>query len=112
MAEITFHNRRAVRIENSALRLTVTMEGGHIAEIFDKASGVNPLWVPPWTSIEPSTYDAARHPEYGANSESRLLSGIMGHNLCLDLFGPPSAEEAAAGLSVHGEASVAPYEVT
>jgi hypothetical protein len=36
----------------------------------------------------------------------------MGHNLCMDIFGGPSAEEAAAGLTVHGEASVAAYEVT
>jgi hypothetical protein len=30
----------------------------------------------------------------------------MGHILCLDLFGPPSVEEAAAGMTMHGEASV------
>jgi hypothetical protein len=41
----------------------------------------------------------------------QLLAGLMGHNLCLDIFGGPSDEEAAAGLSVHGEASVAPYEI-
>jgi hypothetical protein len=111
-AEVTYHNRRAVQIENDILRLTVTVEGGHIAEILDKASGVNPLWIPPWRSIEPSIYSAAGHPEYGANVESRLLCGIMGHNLCLDLFGPPSEEEAAAGVDVHGEASVVPYEIT
>ena len=35
----------------------------------------------------------------------------MGHNLCMDIFGGPSPEEAAAGLTVHGEASVARYEV-
>jgi hypothetical protein len=40
-----------------------------------------------------------------------LLAGIMGHNLCLDLFGGPSPEEAAAGITVHGEASVAPYSI-
>lgn len=110
-AEVIFHNRRAVQVENDALRLTVTVEGGHIAEILDKASGVNPLWIPPWRSIEPSSYNAASHPEYGANAESRLLCGIMGHNLCLDLFGPPSEEEAAAGVDVHGEASIVPYEI-
>jgi hypothetical protein len=33
-----------------------------------------------------------------------LLSGISGHNICLDYFGPPSEEEAAQGLSTHGEA--------
>jgi hypothetical protein len=33
----------------------------------------------------------------------------MGHSLCLDIFGPPSNEELSHGISVHGEASVAPY---
>lgn len=111
MTRVQFHNRRAVQIENAALRLTVLEEGGHIAEILHKASGVNPLWIPPWPSIEPSSYDPQRHPEYGHDSESRLLAGIMGHNLCLDIFGVPSAEEAASGLTVHGEASVASYEI-
>ena len=36
----------------------------------------------------------------------------MGHNLCLDLFGVPSPEEAAAGFTVHGEASVDRYDIT
>ena len=35
----------------------------------------------------------------------------MGHNLCLDIFGGPSADEAAAGLTPHGEASVATYDI-
>ena len=51
-------------------------------------------------SIEPSTYDRARHPEYGSDAESKLLAGIMGHNLCIDMFGGPSEEEAAAGMTV------------
>ncbi len=111
MAETRYRNRRAVQIENGRLRVTVLVEGGHIAEIADLKTGVNPLWSPPWPSIEPSTYDRTKHPEYGADAESKLLAGIMGHNLCLDLFGGPSAEEAAAGITVHGEASVAPYEI-
>jgi hypothetical protein len=111
MAEIRYRGRRATSIENDLVRVTVLDEGGHIAEILDKRSGVNPLWTPPWESIEPSTYDPRKHPEYGADAESRLLSGIMGHNLCMDIFGGPSAEEAAAGLTVHGEASVAAWEV-
>ena len=37
--------------------------------------------------------------------------GIMGHNLCLDIFGGPSDEEAVAGLTAHGEASVARYQI-
>lgn len=110
MSEVTYHNRRAVRIENDDLRVTVLVEGGHIAEILHKRTGVNPLWTPPWPSIEPSTYDPKVHTAYGADAESKLLAGIMGHNLCLDLFGGPSEEEAAAGITVHGEGSVLPYE--
>src|SRR5207237_8026687 len=106
-----FRNRRACSIENGTLRVTVLEEGGHIAEILDKPSGVNPLWIPDWPSIEPSEYDAATHTIYGNNAESSLLAGIMGHNLCLDIFGGPSAEEAAAGMPVHGEASVARFEI-
>jgi hypothetical protein len=90
MSETKYRNRRAVQIETERLRVTVLIEGGHIAEIFDKQSGVNPLWIPPWPSIEPSTYDPDRHPEYGRDAESKLLAGIMGHSLCMDIFGPPS----------------------
>ena len=103
--------RRAVAIENSDLRVTVLEEGGHIAEVVDKRTGINPLWTPPWPSIEPSAFDAARHTEYGGGADARLLAGIMGHNWCLDIFGPPSDQELAAGLEPHGEASVARYDL-
>ncbi len=111
MIETQYRNRRAVQLETAELRVTVLVEGGHVAELLHKGSGVNPLWTPPWPSIEPSTYDKTRHPEYGQNIESQLLAGIMGHNICLDIFGPPSPEEAEAGLPVHGEAAVVPYRV-
>ena len=95
------------------MRVTVLAEGGHIAEIFDKDAGVNPLWTPPWPSIEPSVYDPIVHGQvYGRGTDARLLAGIMGHNICLDMFGGPSAEEAAAGLPAHGDAVVATYEIT
>jgi hypothetical protein len=106
-----FRGRRAATIENDHLRVTVLEGGGHIAEVFDKGAGVNPLWIPPWPSIEPSAYAAAADDVYGASEESQLLSGIMGHNLCLDIFGGPSAEEYAAGLQPHGEASIVPYRL-
>ena len=99
-------------IENEDLRVTVLEEGGHIAEILDKRSGVNPLWVPPWPSIEPSVYDRQEHPDYGSGSDARLLAGIMGHNLCLDIFGGPSHAEFEAGITPHGEGSVVPYDIT
>ena len=112
MNEISYRNRRAFRAENENVRVTVTVEGGHIAEIFQKASGVNPLWTPPWPSIEPSAYSLESHPEYGSTAESYILSGLMGHSICLDTYGAPSAEEGAAGMPVHGEGPVASYAAT
>jgi hypothetical protein len=113
MAGITYQGRQCTSIENEHLRVTVLHEGGHIAEIRDRETGVNPLWTPPWPSIEPSHFGSAPgHPDrFGSGPESRLLAGIMGHNLCLDIFGGPSVEEAAAGLTVHGEGSVVSYEI-
>ena len=108
----SYRNRKAVQLESDEVRLTVLVEGGHIAELLHKASGVNPLWTPPWPSIEPSTYTPEKHPEYGAGSEAKLLAGLMGHNLCMDIFGGPSEEEAAAGMTAHGEASLAPYDIS
>jgi hypothetical protein len=105
-----YHGRCAAAIENQHLRVTVLQEGGHIAEILDKETGINPLWTPPWRTSEPSAYGPAVCAEYGSGVESKLLAGIMGHNLCLDIFGGPSDEEFAAGITVHGEGSVAAYE--
>ncbi len=106
-----FRNRRSYSIENGTLRVTVLEEGGHIAEILDKASGINPLWIPDWPSIEPSQYRRETHAIYGKSADATLLAGIMGHNLCLDIFGGPSSEEEAAGMPVHGETSVARFEI-
>jgi hypothetical protein len=112
MAAVHVHRgRRAATIETRELRVTVLEEGGHVAEIADKRTGINPLWAPPWPSLEPSAFDPARHPEYGSGLDAKLLAGIAGHNWCLDIFGPPSDEEAAAGLGPHGEASVIRFEL-
>jgi hypothetical protein len=89
MQKAIFHNRRAIQIENDSIRVTTTEEGGHIAEILNKTTGVNPLWIPPWLSIEASAWSPVDTPEYGEDADAQLLAAIMGHNLCLDLFGPP-----------------------
>lgn len=106
-----YREREAYALENDRLRVTVLEGGGHIAEILDKRSGLNPLWTPIWPSVEPWRNDAPDETAYGSGPEARLLSGIMGHNICLDLFGGPSAEEAAAGLTVHGEAPVVRHAI-
>jgi hypothetical protein len=112
MAAVHVHRgRRAATAENRDLRVTVLEDGGHIAEIADKRTGINPLWVPPWTSLDPSAFDPAGHSEYGSGADARLLAGIAGHNWCLDIFGPPSDDEAAAGLGPHGEASIVRFDL-
>lgn len=108
--DTTFRGRKSWRLENDRLRVTVLQGGGHIAELVLKnppgGREVNPLWIPPWPSIEPSTYKPDKHGAvYGADSEAATLSGIMGHNVCFDYWGAPSPSEFRAGLSFHGEVS-------
>jgi len=111
MPEGKYNGRRAFSIENADLHVTVLPGGGHIAGILDKRTGVNPLWSPPWTSVDPVTFDPAKHAEFATGCDARLLAGIMGHNLCLDIFGGPSAEEEAAGVTAHGEGSVVNFDI-
>ena len=111
MGTLRYRGRRAAAVENDALRVTVLVEGGHIAEILDKRTGISPLWIPAWPSIEPSRYGSSDQQLYGGPADGPLLAGIMGHNLCLDIFGGPTDEEALAGLTAHGEGSIVPYEL-
>lgn len=109
---MSYPQRETVVLENNRLRLTLLPGGGHIAAVTLKSNGVNALWDPPWETIDPSRYDPSKHAEYGPRPEARLLSGIAGHNLCFDFSGPPSGEEAEAGLGVHGEAGVVDWQVS
>ncbi|HSS98831.1 MAG TPA: hypothetical protein VLK33_17470 [Terriglobales bacterium] len=102
----SWHGRNGFTLSNGVVRLVTLTGGGHIAEFHleDKPS-VSPLWVPPWKTIEPHQYKEKIHKKtYGTITEGKLLSGIVGHNICLDYFGSPSVEEAKLGLSQHGEA--------
>jgi hypothetical protein len=106
--------RRALwEFENPSLRISVAPGGGHIAGLYLKKGHPrakrlpNPLWTPPWKSIEPTAYKPRKHDRvYGGAPEGPLLSGILGHNLALDTFGTPSAAEVRAGGLTHGEAGV------
>ena len=42
--------------------------------------------------------------------EGRLLASILGHSLCLDLYGAPSKEETLAGAVTHGKVGVLPWQ--
>jgi hypothetical protein len=93
--------------------ISVLAGGGHICELnLNACDGVNPLWRPQWTTTDPFKYTIAKHVrKYGPPPDGRLLSGIAGHSLSFDHFGPPSLEETAAGLTTHGEAPVLMWDI-
>jgi hypothetical protein len=86
--------------------VSVLRGGGHICELSLKSvPGVNPLWRPPWATIDPDRYLPGKHRRlYGPPPDGSLLAGVAGHSVGFDHFGPPSQEEVAAGLTTHGEA--------
>ena len=78
-----YHGRRAAAIENQHFRVTVLREGGHIAEILDKNSGINPLWTPPWRTSEPSAFGPAVYAEYGSDIDFSWRLQLAGYELRL-----------------------------
>ncbi|HXJ95562.1 MAG TPA: hypothetical protein VMT20_22190 [Terriglobia bacterium] len=104
----SWRQREAYVLENDLIRLVSLTGGGHLAEFClrePSGVGLNPLWNPPWKTIEPYRYQKKSHARrYGPAVTGRTISGIAGHNLCLDFFGAPSADEVTQGLSIHGEA--------
>ncbi len=109
----TFNGRRGMRIQNDILQLVMLQGGGHIADISIKENKINPMWVPKWESVEPYNYNADEHEEaYGGPGDAKLLCGIMGHNICLDIFGVSSPEEQSLGITTHGEAPALKWELS
>jgi hypothetical protein len=108
MPETVFHGRAAWTIRTDDIQVTLLQSGGHLAEIVLKnREQVNPLWVQSRATIDSETYDPQIHgPIYGNNCESRLLSGLAGHNVCFPFWGDPSGAECAAGMTFHGETGI------
>jgi catechol 2,3-dioxygenase-like lactoylglutathione lyase family enzyme len=109
--EETFSGRQAWVLANGWMRVSVLAGGGHIAEVRllsdDPKKNINPMRVPHYPTIEPYAYDPARDDAvYGTTPHRWLSSGYMGHLLCFPMYGPPSADEAHAGLGNHGEAPI------
>ena len=99
------NGRKVIWVGNHDLQIAPAEGGGHIAALRGKDSdgGSNPFWQPPWPSLEPSAVTSAIvNEQYGGPPEGRLLASILGHSLALDLYGPPSKEETAAGAVTHG----------
>jgi hypothetical protein len=113
----TWRGRKAYLLKNGSVQLVTLTGGGHIAEFRfvdgSPFSRLNPLWVPPWKTMEPHNYSEKAHSRlYGSLLEGKLLSGIVGHNICLDYFGPPTLAETRQGLSQHGEAPMSKWQKT
>jgi len=96
----TFEGQPAVTLSNDKLQMTVMVQGSSIASLVmtDDAQKLSPYWNP--TRL-------AR--EVGRTAPA---TGSLGHFVCVDGFGPASAEERAAGLPMHGEAHVTTFQVS
>jgi hypothetical protein len=103
-----FSGRPAWTVETYLLRATILQCGGHLAEIVLKdGDRINPLWIQSRPTIDSDVYDPAIHGSlYGRSPESRLLSGLAGHNLCFPFWGNPTPAEVAAGMTFHGETNI------
>ncbi len=111
----TWRGRKACLIGNELVELTHLTGGGHIVDFHfrDKTRCTNPYWVPRWKSLEPFNFKPEKHARiYGSPETGRLLCGIAGHNLCLDLFGMPSPEEIKFGGTLHGETGVSQWSAS
>lgn len=91
-ASHSYRGRPAVLLANENLRLVVLKNGGAFPSLTlaNDAGGTNPMW------------DSLRADREQGRAER--ATGSIGHFVCVDGFGPPSAEEQAAGLGGHGEA--------
>lgn len=95
----TFEGQDATILSNGRLELTVLTQGSAIANIVmtDNSERLSPLWNP---------LRLAR--ESGRDAQ---FNGGLGHFVCVDGFGSPSAEERAAGFPSHGEAHLTRFAV-
>lgn len=109
---VQWKNRRACRLSNGNIELSILLGGGHIADCRLHGSSLNTLWESPWPTIEPQTFSSSEHAAlYGDGPTGRFLCGYTGHALALGYFGMPSSEEAELGLPLHGEASNSQWTV-
>jgi hypothetical protein len=107
-----WNGRQAVTLSNGIVEMTLLVGGGHIASFSLTANSINSLWEAPWETADPlDPRWSVLANRYGADPAGQFLAGYTGHALCLDIFGMPSAMEAAAGVALHGETGVREWEI-
>ncbi|ABF39646.1 hypothetical protein Acid345_0641 [Candidatus Koribacter versatilis Ellin345] len=112
-APITWKGRRAFRLTNGTVEITVLLGGGHIADFRLCGSPYNTLFESPWSTIEPSQFSSQLHSSsYGDGPIGRLLCGYTGHALALGYFGLPDESESNQGLPLHGEAVASDWKIS
>jgi hypothetical protein len=104
MSLTSFHNRPAWQIQSEEVRVSVMQCGGHVAETTFRPTRISPLWIQDRPTIDADQYDPLIHgPIYGDDGEGKLISGLLGHNLCMPYWGLPSEAEYRCGMTCHGE---------
>src|SRR5579862_4024839 len=95
-----YEGQPAFLLKNDRISLSVVEQGGALADLhlISDPERLNPYWNP---------VRMAR--ELGQELDPK---GTQGHFVCVDGFGPESAEERAAGLPQHGEARTLKWDVT
>jgi hypothetical protein len=115
VSRVIWRGRDGMRIENERICLTMLTQGGTLAEFgFADGHGYvarNVLWEAPWLDESLPQTDAAIERAYGDLGAGRFLNRYTGHALCLDGFGPATAEEIQAGAALHGEATLAEWQL-
>jgi hypothetical protein len=93
----SFEDIPALLLSNDRMELTVLTDGGSLANLVlrDDPGKLSPFWNPR---------------RYAREQGRKYPNAYMGHFVCVDGFGPVSAEEKEAGLSGHGEAHSLPWE--
>ena len=88
----SFKNRPAIVVANDKIELAILPLSGAMASLtLVNGDPINPMW------------DAIQNDREQGRPER--TAGGTGHFVCVDGFGPVSEEEAASGLSGHGEAA-------
>jgi D-hexose-6-phosphate mutarotase len=99
LKDATVYDRRVVLVSNDKLELAVATQGGSIIRLSLQG---DPKKISPFGNPElvPSVPD-----------NKKFQGPMIGHFVCVDGFGPASPEERAAGMPMHGEAYLQPWEV-
>ena len=91
-SETLFKDRASLVFKNASAQLVIDLAGGSYRELRFLDQTLNPL---NWGQPRPGNTDPK----------------VIGHFLCLDRWGPPSAAEGANGMPYHGEAGRVLWQV-